>query len=239
MIASLAMYDRPEVRAATDALWAAVRDALRKGGVVAPDHLARGGDLWSIWQDPALLLAQSCGLPYRARLHPHVQLVATPDYALPGCPAGHYNSVILARQTPLSARPSIAINDPLSQSGWAALHLWMTERSISHGAVLVTGAHAHSARAVAQGHADLAAVDAQSWRQLRRFDEADPLLEIARTPPTPGLPLITAQDPAPMRAALAQALDRVGPDILAELDLAGFVQIAPSDYLAMPLPPNP
>jgi ABC-type phosphate/phosphonate transport system substrate-binding protein len=172
-------------------------------------------------------------------LHSHVQLVATPDYALPGCPPGYYNSVILARRTPVPTRPSIAINDPLSQSGWAALHRWLTDQGLTHGAVLVTGAHAQSARAVAEGTADLAAIDAQSWRQLLRFDGADPALEIARTHPTPGLPLITAQDPAPLRTALAQALDRVGADILADLDLAGVVQIAQAQYLAMPLPPNP
>lgn len=239
MIASLAMYDRPQLRPAHDALWAAIRDALRDGGRAAPDHLARGGDLWSIWQDPALVLAHCCGLPYRARLHPRVALVATPDYALPGCPPGYYNSVILARQSPLPARPTIAVNDPLSQSGWAALHRWLADRGLTHGAVVMTGAHAQSARAVAEGKADLAAIDAQSWRHILRYDRADPALEIARTPPTPGLPLITAQDPAPLRAALTQAFDHVGRDVLGALDLAGVVQIPPASYLALPQPPNP
>lgn len=241
MIAALPMYDRPEIRGATDALWAAIRDALRKAGLAAPDALLRGADPWAIWRDPALVLAQTCGLPYRSRLHGAVRLVATPDYALPGCAPGHYNSVVIARDADLPKHPRIAINDPLSQSGWAALQAWVSARDLALGPVTVTGAHAASARAVAEGSADLAAIDAQTWRQLVRFDHADPALEIARTDPTPGLPLITAMahDPAPIREALAQALASLPPDIPGALDLRGFVQIDSAAYLAIAVPPNP
>lgn len=241
MIAALPMYDRPEIRGATDALWAAIRDALRAEGLAAPDTLLRGADPWAIWRDPALVLAQTCGLPYRAQLHGSVRLVATPDYALPGCAPGHYNSVVIARGADLPQRPRIAINDALSQSGWAALQAWASARDLALGPVSVTGAHAASARAVAQGAADLAAIDAQTWRLLVRFDHADPALEIARTAPTPGLPLITAMahDPAPLRAALDHAIASLPPEVLHALDLRGFVQIEHADYLAIALPPNP
>ncbi|PWK61043.1 phosphate/phosphite/phosphonate ABC transporter substrate-binding protein [Roseicyclus mahoneyensis] len=240
MIAALPMYDRPELRAETDALWSAIRDALRAHGIGAPDHLTRDRDLWEIWQSPDLLLAQTCGLPFRARLHARVTLVATPDYGLPDCPPGHYRSVILARDASLPDRPRVAINDALSQSGWAALHGWATARSLPLGPVTLTGSHAASARAVAGGAADLAAIDAQTWRLLVRAG-ADPTLEIARTPPTPGLPLITAQgrDPAPIRAALAQALAALPAASAAALDLRGFVSIEARTYRAIPIPPNP
>ncbi|MDG3040793.1 phosphate/phosphite/phosphonate ABC transporter substrate-binding protein [Roseicyclus marinus] len=241
MIAALPMYDRPELRAETDALWAGIRDALRARAIQAPDTLTRDRNPWEIWQSPDLILAQTCGLPFRARLHPQVTLVATPDYALPGCPPGHYNSVILARDPALPDRPRVAVNDPLSQSGWAALHAWATARALILGPVTITGSHAASARALAQGHADLAAIDAQTWRHLVRFDGADPALEIARTPPTPGLPLITARgrDPAPLRAALAEALAALPTATRAALDLAGFVTIDAVAYRAIPIPPNP
>jgi hypothetical protein len=241
MIAALPMYDRPEMAMATDALWAAIRDGLRAQGVAAPERLTRDRDPWAIWTDPGLVLAQSCGLPFRARLHRDVRLVATPDYGLPGCPPGYYNSVIIARDTALPAHPRVAINDALSQSGWAALHQWAGDRGLALGPVTVTGAHAASARAVADGLVDLAAIDAQTWRLLQRHDGADAALEIARTPPTPGLPLITAatQDPAPIRAALRAALDRLPPQVTAALDLKGIVAIDAASYLALPLPPNP
>lgn len=241
MIAALPMYDRPELRAETDALWGAIRDALRARGIDAPDSLTRGRDPWAIWTDPGLVLAQTCGLPYRSRLHDRVALVATPDYALPGCPPGHYNSVIIARDPCLPDRPRIAVNDPLSQSGWAALHDWTTARGVTRGPVLATGGHAASAHAVARGQADLAAIDAQTWRQILRAGDADPALEIDRTAPTPALPFITAghRDPAPIRAALAAAVTGLPADLRAALDLAGLVQIAPGTYRAVPVPPNP
>ncbi len=241
MIAALPMYDRPELCAKTDALWAAIRDALRARGIDAPDHLTRDRDLWEVWQSPDLILAQTCGLPYRARLHARVTLVATPDYGLPDCTPGHYRSVILAREAALPAHPRVALNDPLSQSGWAALHSWATARALSLGIVSITGSHAASARAVADGIADLAAIDAQTWRQLVRFDGADPSLEIARTPPTPGLPLITAlgRDPAPIRAALSDAMAALPATTAAALDLQGFTPIDARAYRAIPIPPDP
>ena len=174
MIASLPMYYRPEIRGATDAFWGYIRDALHQMGLTAPAALTRGPDPWAISQDPSLVLAQTCGLPFRARLHDKVALVATPDYGLPGCPAGYYNSVIITRPGPLPRRPRLAINDPLSQSGWAALAAWLTSQEMAHGPVTVTGAHAASARAVADGLADLAAIDAQTWRLLLRHAGADP-----------------------------------------------------------------
>ena len=241
MIAALPMYDRSELRAETDALWAAIRDALRGRGVDAPETLTRDSDPWDIWQSPDLILAQTCGLPYRARLHGRVTLVATPEYALPGCPPGHYCSVILARGADVPDRPRVAINDPLSQSGWAALQDWAATAGLPLGPVTITGSHAASARAMAEGRADLAAIDAQTWRQLVRFDGADPALEIARTPPTPGLPLITAagRDPAPIRAALSEALATLPAATAAALDLRDFVTIDPAAYRAIPIPPNP
>jgi ABC-type phosphate/phosphonate transport system substrate-binding protein len=241
MIAALPMYDRPELRAETDALWAALRDALRARGIDAPEALTRDRDPWEVWQDPDLLFAQTCGLPFRARLHTQVTLVATPDYALPGCPPGHYNSVIIAPGATLPARPRLAVNDALSQSGWAALHGWLTAQGIAPGPVTMTGAHAASARAAAEGRADLAAIDAQTWRQLIRAGAADPALEIARTAPTPALPWITAatNDPAPIRAALSDALAALPQATRAALDLHGIVQIDAAAYRAIPIPPNP
>ncbi len=241
MIAALPMYDRPELRSDTDALWAALRDALRARGIDAPDALTRDRDPWEVWQSPDLIFAQTCGLPFRARLHATVTLVATPDFALPGCPPGHYNSVIIARDAAVPAHPRLAVNDTLSQSGWAALHGWLTAQAILPGPVTLTGAHAASARAVTDGSADLAAIDAQTWRQLTRAGAADPALEIARTDPTPALPYITAaaNDPAPIRAALSDALAALPESTRAALDLHGIVQIDADTYRAVPIPPNP
>ena len=87
------MYDMAPLQGANDRFWALIRDALGFG----PQTLSRDGDPWDIWRSPDLLFAQTCGLPFRARLQGQVQLIGTPDYGLKGCPPGHYCSVLVAR----------------------------------------------------------------------------------------------------------------------------------------------
>ena len=244
MIAALPMYDRPETARANDRLWAATRDRLRADGLDAPEALTRGADPWAIWRAPELVLAQTCGLPFRAHLHPDVQLVGTPDYGLPGCPPGHYASVFVARSgearraLPAFAGHPFAVNDGLSQSGWAAPVAHVP--ALARGPVVVTGGHRASARAVAEGRADLAALDAQSWRLIRRHDPfAAGLVEVARTAPSPGLPLICApgQPAGAIARAVAAAIEALSAGDRATLDIAGFVTIPAADYITLPLPP--
>lgn len=79
MIAFLGMYDMPDLHAANDRLWTLIRQHLGFG----PDTLSRGLDPWEIWQSPDLVLAQTCGMPFRTRLHRDVALIGTPDYGVP------------------------------------------------------------------------------------------------------------------------------------------------------------
>jgi ABC-type phosphate/phosphonate transport system substrate-binding protein len=244
MIASLPMYDRPETAAANDRLWQGVRARLGAG----PEHLLREGDLWDHWQSPDLLLSQTCGLPYRSRLHGKVNLVGTPVCDLADCPPGHYCSVFVARRDDPRDDPRdfagavLAYNEALSQSGWAAPQGWAAERGFAFERVRRTGAHANSARAVAEGRADIAALDALSWRLMARSDSfAQGLRVIGRTDPTPALPWITAgtRDPAPIRAALTAALAALSAEDRDTLGISGLVEIAPEAYLAQPIPSPP
>jgi hypothetical protein len=77
--AALPMYDWPELTAATDRLWAALRDGLRAAGVAAPDALTRDDDPMAGWTDPRLVLGQTCGLPFAGTLAGRVALVGAPD----------------------------------------------------------------------------------------------------------------------------------------------------------------
>ena len=138
MIASLPMYDRPETRGAHDRLWQKFREAF---GDTAPAALTRGADPWEDWQHPELLLSQTCGLPYRARLYRSVTLVGTPVHDL-SCPPGHYFSVILVRAgDPTPGAVRLAVNEGLSQSGWAAAHEFLSTKGIKIAEVFRTGAH--------------------------------------------------------------------------------------------------
>jgi len=244
MIASLPMYDRPETAAANDRLWQGVRARLGAG----PERLTRDGDPWEHWQSPELLLSQTCGLPYRSRLYDKVRLVGTPVCDLPGCPPGQYCSVFVVRRDDSRDDPRefagavLAYNEALSQSGWAAPQAWAVERGGVFTETLRTGAHANSARAVAEGRADIAALDALSWRFMARTDRfAEGLRVIGRTDPTPALPWITAatRDPAPIRAALSATLAALSPEDRDTLGISGLVEIAPDEYLALPIPVPP
>lgn len=242
MIAQLAMYDWPEEHDALDGLWQAMQAALADQGIAAPETLDRHGDPAAAWTDPALLIGQTCGLPYRARLHRRVTLLGALDFALPGTPPGHYYSVIVAHADASGAAlgdfggASAALNAWDSQSGWAALAEAACSAGIHLGAAHVTGAHAESAAAVARGRADIAALDAVTWRLIRahRPETAARLRVLCHTRPSPGLPLITAagRDPAPIRAALAaMTVPRTG-----TLGTTGFVPLSTAQYLAEPLP---
>lgn len=244
MIANLGMYDLPGLQDANDTLWSAIRSELGFG----PTALTRDMDFWEIWQSPELLFAQTCGFPYRARLHGQVQLVATPDYGLEGCPPGYYCSVFIARK---DDEPSLgnysgrrfAYNEALSQSGWSAPWHHLQAQGIAPGTLVESGGHALSAKAVAEGRADFASLDALTWELLKELepDLASNLQFVERTVPTPTLPYITSQqqDVEFIRQALQDAFGKVDQEVLDRLHLRGFVEIPAESYLAIPTPPSP
>ena len=248
MIAALPMYDRPETAAATDRYWGLIRDGLRAREIDAPDDLTRTDDLWTLWQSPDLVLAQTCGLPFRAHLHAQVQLVGTPDFGLPGCAPGYYNSVIIARASdgavPLTTLMAgrVAINEGLSQSGWAAFHDFAQSIGMTPARPLISGGHRNSARMVAEGRADIAALDAQTWGLILRHDAwSERLTERSCTRKTPALPYITARgrDAEAIANAVEEAIAALAPEDRQVLGLVGLARIPASDYLAQPLPPDP
>ena len=245
MIAFLGMYDLPELQQHNDTFWQTIRTKLGFG----PAQLTRAEDPWPVWQSPGLLFAQTCGYPYRAKLHGLVNLVGTPDYGLPGCPPGYYRSVLVQRRAAhidwreTREIPRFAYNEALSQSGWAAPVHWLLSQNIHINQTIPTGAHAASARAVADDRADLAGIDALTWVLLTEYDPelAAQLEVVAETEPTPGLPYITSstQDPEHLFAAVRDAIKGLAPETRAALHLNGLVRIAAKDYLAVNTPPAP
>ncbi|MFN5997405.1 MAG: phosphate/phosphite/phosphonate ABC transporter substrate-binding protein [Paracoccaceae bacterium] len=249
MIASLAMYDFGPAEAANDRLWALIRDGLRARGLPAPDGLTRGeAAYWDSWTSPDLILSQTCGYPFRARLHDRVTYVGTPDYGVEGAPPGFYRSVFVARaddpRRTLAAfdGAGFAYNEALSQSGWAAPQVHAAKAGLRLPPVVQTGGHRLSAQAVAEGRADIAALDAVTHALMQGVDPVAPRLQVVEvTAPTPGLPLITAQgrDPEPIFEAVAEAIAALSPQDRATLRLKGLVRIPTAQYLSVPNPPPP
>ncbi len=242
MYASLPMYDLPAIRAETDALWSAIAAGLRSRGVAAPDRLSRDGDLLEGWRRPDLLLSQTCGLPFVRHLRGRVDLVGAVAYDLPDCRPGAYRSRVIVRAgdparglDDLRGR-TLAMNSAESQSGAGALRALLRSRSVAapfFGRVLPTGAHLESLRAVAQGRADAAAIDAVTFELARRHvGEAQEVRVLLSTAETPGLPLITRAG-GPARAileAVDEAVRVVGPEVRAALLLRGVVPRGDPDF---------
>lgn len=235
MIASLPMYDRPELRKETDALWSAMRDAIRARGMDAPETLDRETETANVWTDPAMVLSQTCGMPWRLGLYTKTQLIGTPDYGVAGCPPGYYCSIIIVRADEPGetradfANGTCAFNARDSQSGFAA---W---EGAEFSTWLHSGAHGESIKAVANGNADIAAIDAVTWRLAERYDpEVAALRVLETTKATPGLPFITSkhQNAGALSEAVSEAINGLDSSTRDALSLTGLVPIPSADYLA-------
>lgn len=243
MFASLPMYDRPENRAAHDALWSLMRTHLGTG----PDALDRTTDYVEGWARDDLLLGQICNLPYRAKFRGKVQRIAAADYGLTDTPAGYYHSVFVVRKDDAARglAPAtlgrFAYNDALSQSGWGAALAAVQARGLQFHTTLRTGAHINSMTAVADGQADLACIDAVTWRMFEAWEpKARDLAVIDRTRASPGMTFITGltQDTGAIRAALDSAIANLAPEHALTLGLRG-VRVLPESAYDIPLPATP
>ena len=199
MIANLMMYRRPELNEAHAQLWRFIHARLSDLGIASPEILSQDAEEFFVWKHPDLVLSQTCGMPYRMWLHDKVQLVGTPDYGLPDCPAGYYRSAIVVRaddprtQVSTFKDATFAYNQTFSQSGYAAPFWYVKPHGFWFENRLQTAQHLASARAVATGHADIASLDAVTWRNIEKYEPfATDLRVLEWTKPTPGLPLITA-----------------------------------------------
>lgn len=252
MRASLPMYDLPGLDAATDALWAGLAAAFRAEGLAdVPENLTRGDDVRELWTAPDLFFSQTCGYPLTHALAGQVALVATPVYACPGCAGGSYHSEILVRAddpakalTDLRGRRA-AMNGADSQSGCSALRHAVAkhaEQGRFFSEVVTSGGHLQSLRRVAEGAADVCAVDTVTYHLIARSqpEVTQHLRVLAVSAPAPALPYIARRDIPDadlqkLRAGLARACaDPALAEVRATLLLDGVVVRPLSDYDRIP-----
>lgn len=240
MIANLMMYARPQLATAHAQYWALIRKNLADAGMDSPETLSQDAEEFYVWKHPELVLSQTCGMPYRTLLHDKVQLVGTPDYGLADCPAGYYRSAIVVRaddpRTQIAAFKDavFAFNQTISQSGYAAPFFHLKQCGFWFENRLQTNQHVGSARAVATGGADIAAIDAVTWRNIEKYESfASDLRVLDWTKPTPGLPFITAlgNDAGLVLRAVRAAIAALDDDNKALLGIKGIVAIPKADYL--------
>jgi ABC-type phosphate/phosphonate transport system substrate-binding protein len=238
MIASLGMYPFGHLRDDYDRLWAAVCANLGE----APEVLSHDLELHQVWEHHELLVGQTCGWPLVTTL-PDLLVIGAFDPAVPFATNGRYRSVAIASK-PLGidhwrAEPGtrVAINSFDSLSGWVSLcDVWDGVPT----SVLEAGAHIDSMRAVAEGRADVASIDAVSFEFIA---DTMPMLAgrvhiVGHGPSVPSLPLVMAPAHAhrltEVRAAFADAVaDPALAAVCARLRIGGFVSFDRSDYLPL------
>ena len=252
MIASLPMYWRAENAPLWRAFWKVLQATVSDEGVALPD-LTAPDDIPEPWSDhwlrSDLALSMTCGLPFRSVLRDKVAYVGTLTFGL-NAKAGHYFSQIVVRsrdeaRAKLGAGDAVlAFNAPDSQSGWAATQTATAAGpELKFAGVLQTGSHAASVHAVAHGKADIAFVDAITWRILETTDPMARGLELlGASVSTPGLPLISHKgaDVAALQRAIAAAVSRFRtetPDLMG--GPLGFEVLDVEEYLSLPIPKAP
>jgi ABC-type phosphate/phosphonate transport system substrate-binding protein len=207
-----------------------IRDAA--GKLIAPDPaiLPAGElDFHKLWVHPALLFAQTCWGPLELGLSKHVQLVGQPSYdAFEGGQGELYSSAIVmgSNGAPSAGSPGdggprlpldllrgkrFTFNSLDSMSGVIALERDL--EALGEGLDIFSsrsesGGHRASIVAIAEGRADIAAIDCRSWAMARRFvPAARKLTVIGWTARRKGLPFITARTtPEEILAALREVV---------------------------------
>ncbi len=204
-----------------------------------PPALRWDGDPHDHWRDPRCLVAQACGWPAMTELHEDVTIAGAFMLALDDADGYRYRSVVVAKR-PIdladvaAGELTAAVNAIDSLSGWISL-LAATVGAGNRwpGSVHWTGSHAESVRAVYDGDADIASVDAMTLAYLRRDQPADVarLIELGRGPWVPSLPIVVRRGDAAgriddLRAAISAALDDpAAAGVRAELLVEGFVAL--------------
>ncbi|HHA2009115.1 TPA: phosphate/phosphite/phosphonate ABC transporter substrate-binding protein [Enterobacter mori] len=195
-------------RADTDALWRAVHALLLARGVPV-GGLVPGipeEDLLTHWQQPGLILSQTCGYPLITQL-PDVQVVGCFHYAAPGCEGIAYRSLLVVREEDKHLRVDdfrgrrVVCNSPDSQSGYNTLRRRVAPDTVNDyfSRVIFSGSHRQSLIDVKDGVGDIMAIDCVTWALLQRHEpeRLAGLAVIDRTPLTPGLPLIASHNTSP------------------------------------------
>ncbi|WP_027051358.1 phosphate/phosphite/phosphonate ABC transporter substrate-binding protein [Mesorhizobium erdmanii] len=188
------------------------------GNLIAPDPATLPPDeldFHKLWLHPALLFAQTCWGPMELGLSQHVQVIGQPSYdAYEGGQGELYSSALVMRagegdevRSPADGKAVLPLdrirgkrftfNSLDSMSGIIAL----TRDLKAAGETLdifstrgESGGHRGSIVTVAEGRADVAAIDCESWALAQRFEPAArKVVIVGWTARRKGLPFITAR----------------------------------------------
>ena len=197
--------------------------------------------------DDGLWFGHTCGYPLMTRLQPGLQPFCVPVFDVPGCTGGLYSSRIIVPADSAVERVEdargriVAMNNADSNSGMNVLRFavaGLQDNGRFFDRVLTTGGHLDSLRTVAEGRADIAAIDCISFQLIADWlpELASRIRVIAESVQSCGLPFVMPrQDASPdagrsLIAQLVAALDACAPAVTDCLHLRGFDSVTIDDY---------
>lgn len=247
------MYDFAGVHASTMQIVEALVESLCAFGLDAhaevPVALVHA-DLLRHWSSDGMLLSHSCGLPFIEDLHDVVDIVGTPLWTDISDDRGRYRTVIVVPESlditsidkAHDLRP--VINHSRSLSGWCSLGV-----ALANGAGGILGArpsvhpyvesggHAASLQMLQDGEADIASIDAATFRLLTRHRPAlvNNVRVIGHGPLVPATPIIVSKTCAVGADEVYHVVHEVfsRPELQSAFDdigIYGFVRLANTDY---------
>jgi len=179
LIASLPMYNIPEISKASSSLWSGIAKYLRLEGIKkVPDKLVFDQTLHTLWNDPDLLLSQCCGYDVVRRFESTLTPLAVPYFDVDECKDGEYSSLVVVGDDcrfddVLDMHGTIAaINGPESHSGMSSLRHLVAPRHTDgrfFNDVLISGAHVESLGMLRRQEADVAAIDCVTYTLLSAY----------------------------------------------------------------------
>ena len=231
--AALPWYRFPETQPILDSIWKDVVSELRAAGVEhAPEFLDHATPHQDLLKNPTLTLGQCCGPDLFQDDAMNVLPFAAPVVSAYEVAPGYYFSHIVTGKSGVTGKstelnsPRVVINSRTSHSGYTAAKLWLDARGIEDYTIYESGSHYDSVRELQAGRADIAAIDALSWR----FLDARGLKILDNSEPALAPPFIAGcESTIPvdlMRPMLDRAFKRHGKS----LGITGLVPITKSDY---------
>jgi ABC-type phosphate/phosphonate transport system substrate-binding protein len=201
----------------------------------------------SLLRDPRLFLGHTCGYPLMKHLKDQVTPFCVPVFDVPGSDGKLYSSrFIVAANSTIEAldecRGKIAaMNAADSNSGMNVLRYAIAKYNPSaafFSRVVQTGGHLHSLEAVADGTADVAAIDCVSFQLIQDHwpELIDQVRSIGFSAKTSGLPFVLPKsnirdaDLELLVDNLNQALANTPETIRSRLHLLRFESVVLEDY---------
>ena len=224
--AALPWYNFPETRLILDSIWKDVVAELRVAGVEhLPEFLDHATPHSALLRKRSLTLSQCCGPDLFEDAINMVPFAAPLISAYEVAPGYYFSHIVTGKSQGLN-NPRVVINSQTSHSGCTAAKIWLEAQGITNYKMYESGSHHNSVRELQAGRADIAAIDALSWRFLDTHD----LKILDNSKPALAPPFIAGDESTIATELMSPMLNRAFKRHGKPLGITGLVPVTKADY---------